>query len=59
MWRLVAALGVWAGCANAGEVITKARYEAPTTRYAHGVLGDAVEWGALVIETLPFRRLNH
>ena len=26
-----------------------ARYDAPTTRYAHGVLGDAEEWGALVL----------
>ena len=58
MWLLVAALGVWAGCANAGEVITKARYEDPTTRYAHGVLGDAVEWGALVIETSEGQRLK-
>lgn len=29
--------------------IVEARYDAPTTRYAHGVLGDAVEWGALVL----------
>ena len=29
---------------------TSARYAEPTTRYAHGVLGDAVEWGALVLE---------
>nr|WP_309502465.1 VCBS repeat-containing protein [uncultured Roseovarius sp.] len=28
------------------EVLT-ARYSEPTTRYQHGVLGDAVEWGAL------------
>ena len=26
-----------------------ATYEDPTTRYAHGVLGDAVEWGTLTI----------
>jgi len=29
--------------------IASARYDAPTTRYAHGVLGDAVEWGDLVL----------
>lgn len=29
------------------DVITGARYEAPTDRYAHGILGDAIEWGAL------------
>lgn len=34
-----------AGTAEAGVV--SASYEAPTTRYAHGVLGDAAEWGAL------------
>ncbi|SLN47199.1 FG-GAP repeat protein [Roseovarius gaetbuli] len=32
------------------QEITAARYAEPTTRYAHGVLGDAVEWGALVLE---------
>ncbi|WP_420013623.1 FG-GAP repeat domain-containing protein [Tateyamaria sp.] len=29
------------------DVITGARYAAPTDRYAHGILGDAIEWGAL------------
>ncbi|WP_235871495.1 FG-GAP repeat domain-containing protein [Shimia sediminis] len=35
--------------------ILSAHYNAPTTRYAHGVLGDAVEYGALVltIDTCP------
>ena len=33
--------------APAGAEITGARYAAPTSRYAHGVLGDAVEYGAL------------
>lgn len=35
--------------------ILDAWYDEPTTRYAHGVLGDAVEWGALVlrIDTCP------
>lgn len=36
--------------AKAGEIVA-ARYEAPTSRYAHGVLGDAIEYGALVITT--------
>jgi hypothetical protein len=34
----------WAAPPNA---IIKAEYEAPTTRYNHGILGDAIEWGAL------------
>ena len=27
--------------------IIKAEYQEPTTRYDHGILGDAIEWGAL------------
>lgn len=34
---------------SAAADITAARYSEPTTRYAHGILGDAVEWGALVL----------
>ena len=33
--------------APATAQIVSADYTAPTTRYAHGVLGDNVEWGAL------------
>ncbi len=33
------------------ETIVTAEYHAPTDRYAHGVLGDAIEWGALAITT--------
>lgn len=33
------------------ETIVSADYAAPTDRYAHGILGDAIEWGALVIAT--------
>lgn len=33
------------------ETITGAEYAAPTDRYAHGVLGDAIEWGQLLIST--------
>lgn len=36
-----------AGGAAAADTIVEARYADPTTRYAHGVLGDAIEWGAL------------
>jgi len=34
----------WAAPPN---VIVKAQYQDPTTRYDHGILGDAIEWGAL------------
>jgi len=31
------------------ETIVSAQYDAPTDRYAHGILGDAIEWGELQI----------
>lgn len=40
-----------AGGVGAQAEITSAAFSAPTTRYAHGVLGDAVEYGALVLQT--------
>ncbi|WP_243144940.1 FG-GAP repeat domain-containing protein [Litoreibacter roseus] len=40
--------GVLAGPLNAQD-IASATYTEPTTRYAHGVLGDAIEWGTLQI----------
>ena len=45
---LLAALLPVAGWAAEGRVVA-ARFGEPTTRYDHGVLGDAVEWGALTI----------
>ncbi|MCK0096259.1 VCBS repeat-containing protein [Yoonia sp. F2084L] len=33
------------------ETIVSADYAAPTDRYAHGILGDAIEWGTLEITT--------
>ncbi len=40
------------------EDVTSARYEEPTTRYAHGVLGDAIEHGTLALETETGRRIR-
>ena len=37
------------------EEITSARFADPTDRYAHGVLGDAIEWGTLVIDAAVHR----
>lgn len=54
-WALLAT--ILASGASA-EGVTSARYEEPTKRYAHGVLGDAVEWGALVLETDEGRTLR-
>ena len=39
----------WHLPAEAEEWISDARYEDPTTRYAHGVLGDTIEHGTLAI----------
>lgn len=40
------ALAVWPAVAGA-QTITDAQFEGPTTRYAHGILGDAIEWEKL------------
>ncbi|MDO6591714.1 VCBS repeat-containing protein [Loktanella sp. D2R18] len=40
------ALALWPVSAGA-QSITEAEFTDPTTRYAHGILGDAVEWGGL------------
>ena len=57
--RLAAVLlAAFAGAASAGETITAAVYGDPTTRYDHGVLGDAVEWGSLTLDTSEGRRLT-
>jgi len=50
MWRLAVFVAAFAAPAVA-EGVLEARYEGPTDRYAHGVLGDAIEWGELVMET--------
>lgn len=49
--RLAAALAGLLACAApaAAQTITAAAYAEPTTRYPHGVLGDEVEYGALVL----------
>ncbi|WP_247742931.1 VCBS repeat-containing protein [Shimia sp. R9_1] len=39
------------GAGSATADITSARYTDETTRYAHGVLGDAIEYGALEMVT--------
>ena len=58
MWRVCAvALAFCAGQGVADGVRT-AEYDDPTTRYAHGVLGDTIEHGALVVETTNGRRLK-
>ena len=42
-----------AGLASAAMAVgvTEARYLEPTDRYGHAILGDAIEWGALEMQT--------
>lgn len=55
---------VWLTCAGIGAAmpvaadIASAVYKDPTTRYAHGILGDAVEWGSLEIRLTGGKRLK-
>jgi len=48
-WLACALVG--SGAAAAGPCVVSATYDAPTDRYAHAVLGDAIEYGALVMQT--------
>ena len=52
--------GLVLSCAATAQAqqITGASYADPTTRYAHGVLGDAVEWGALRLSLSDGTRLR-
>ncbi len=43
----------------AADDIARARYAAPTDRYRHAVLGDALEWAALEVETADGRVLRY
>ncbi|SFQ96926.1 FG-GAP repeat domain-containing protein [Poseidonocella sedimentorum] len=48
LWLVAAALGgAFAAHAGSPARIERADYAEPTSRYAHGVLGDDIEWGAL------------
>ena len=48
---LAALILCWVGTVVAAtETITAARFSIPTSRYAHGILGDAEEWGQLEID---------
>ncbi|WP_424942281.1 FG-GAP repeat domain-containing protein [Aliiroseovarius crassostreae] len=56
LWRwgvrgVVLAMALVAGQAAVAERITEARFSGPTARYPHGVLGDDLEWGQLLITT--------
>lgn len=46
-WLVFFCLLVAPAWATPPNIIVKAGYEEPTDRYGHGILGDAIEWGAL------------
>jgi hypothetical protein len=48
-WLAGAALCLAGTGAATSQTVVAATYDEPTTRYGHAVLGDAVEWGALVL----------
>lgn len=56
--QAAALLAAVAGAPVAAEGVVSARYAEETTRYAHGVLGDAIEYGALILDTSEGRRLR-
>lgn len=57
---MIRALALWLALTwpALAQDIERARYDEPTTRYAHGVLGDTIEHGALVMDTADGRRLR-
>ena len=57
MWRLAALVAAVAWPA-AAESVLSARYADPTDRYTHGILGDAIEHGSLILETDAGRTLR-
>lgn len=57
--RALLACNLWLAVPAAADPITAARYAEPTTRYPHGVLGDAVEHGRLVLRTAGGLTVTH
>lgn len=49
MRAFLAALLICIGLPLAAQTISSARYGAPTDRYDHGILGDSIEWGTLIL----------
>jgi len=46
-WWCGLATALWVSNASAADTLVSAVYADPTTRYAHAVLGDDIEWGSL------------
>ncbi len=48
LMMVLSVIGAMSAAAVSAQIVA-AEYTQPTTRYDHGVLGDAVEWGALQV----------
>lgn len=59
-WARGAAVWLCAGLASqaAAQEIVSARYDGPTTRYPHGVLGDEVEYDTLTVRLSDGREMS-
>jgi len=49
--------GLLASTGMAKDVIASAKFADPTPRYDHGILGDAIEYGEMVITYIDGRRI--
>lgn len=56
--RALLALCLWPAGQLAAETIVAADYAAPTSRYAHAVLGDDLEYGSLLLTLASGKRLE-
>lgn len=54
----VAALVIGLTSQSAAQEIVSARYDGPTTRYPHGVLGDDIEYDTLVVRLSDGREMS-
>ena len=52
------ALGLVTASQAAAQEIASARYDGPTTRYPHGVLGDDIEYDTLVVRLTDGREMS-
>lgn len=58
MRRALMAVCLFPASMAGAQGISSAHYDAPTTRYAHGILGDAIEHGQLVLRLTGGREVS-
>ena len=52
MIRLAVTIALTSVTSACSQEMVSASFDAPTDRYRHGILGDAIEWGALSIKSV-------